>query len=89
MAIVDQLKGGTLSLKGNQGPVFETEGQRTTSNIQALASNNALKSSQDLISGRRYGKGRFTTFVSPSALDASGLPVGNVYKNSGPREGRY
>jgi hypothetical protein len=89
MAVVDQLKGGTLSLKGNQGPIFETEGQRTTSDIQALSGNNALKSSQDLISGRRYGKGRFTTFVSPSSLDASGLPVGPEYKKSGPREGRY
>jgi hypothetical protein len=89
MAIVDQLKGGTLNLKGNQGPIFETEGQRTTSNIQALSQNNTLKSSQDLISGRRYGKGRFTVFVSPSSLDASGLPVGPEYKNSGPREGRY
>jgi hypothetical protein len=89
MAISDQLKSGTLSLKGNQGPIFETEGQRTTSNIQALVGNNALKSSQDLLSGRRYGKGRFTTFVPPSTLDASGLPVGTEYKNSGPKEGRY
>jgi len=88
-AVVDQLKGGTLSLKGNPGPTFETEGQRTTSDIQASAKNNLLKSSQDLISGRRYGKGRFTTFVSPSSLDANGLPVGAEYKNSGPREGRY
>lgn len=89
MPVIDQLKGGNLSLKGVQGPTFETEGQRTTSNIQAKAQNNLLKSSQDLISGRRYGKGRFTTFVSPSALDANGLPVGSEYKNSGPKEGRY
>lgn len=89
MPVIDQLKGGNLSLKGIQGPIFETEGQRTTSDIQASAQNNLLKSSQDLISGRRYGKGRFTTFVSPSSLDASGLPVGSEYKNSGPKEGRY
>ena len=89
MPVIDQLKGGNLSLKGNQGPIFEIEGQRTTSDIQALAQNNLLRSSQDLISGRRYGKGRFTTFVSPSSLDANGLPVGREYKTAGPKEGRY
>lgn len=48
-----------LSLKGQQGPNFENEGQRTTSDIQALVSSgNALDTSgtnggsQDLIKGR-------------------------------------
>lgn len=89
MAIADQLKGGTLSLKGNPGPNFENEGQKVTSNIQALAGNNILKSSQDMTLGRKYGKGRFTTFVPPSTLDANGMPVGTAYKNRGPKEGRY
>jgi hypothetical protein len=78
-----------LGLGGKQGPNFENEGQRATSDIQALAKNNQLTSSQDLLKGRFYGKGRFTTFVSPSKLDANGLPVGEVYKNKGPQEGRY
>ena len=49
----------------------------------------SLKSSQDLLTGRFYGKGRFTTFVSPSTLDNNGIPVGKVYKDKGPQEGRY
>jgi hypothetical protein len=42
-----------------------------------------------MITGRIYGKGRFTVFVPPSKLDNNGIPVGNVYKNSGPKDGRY
>jgi len=78
-----------LGLQGKNQPSFENVGQMTTSDIQAKSQNNILKSSQDLLTGRKYGKGRFTTFVSPSRLDASGLPVGNVYKDKGPKEGRY
>ena len=89
MAILDKLKNSQLGLKGEQGPNFENEGQRTTSNIQALAKNNNLQSSQDMITGRKYGKGRFTTFVPASTLDANGVPVGGSYKDKGPKEGRY
>lgn len=78
-----------LGLNGKKGPEFENESQFATSDIQALVKNNTLKSSQDLLTGRFYGKGRFTTFVSPSKFDNSGLPIGNVYKNKGPKEGRY
>lgn len=83
-----------LGLAGNKGPEFENESQRTTSNIQALSTNNVLKSSQDLLSGRKYGTGRFTVFVQPSALDTGGNPFypainGGTYKNKGPREGMY
>lgn len=81
-----------FSQLGNQGrPLsnFENIGQLTTSDIQAKAKNNALVASQDMITGRLYGKGRFTVFVAPSRLDANGMPVGNVYKNSGPKDGRY
>lgn len=78
-----------LGLGGKSGPNFENVGQLTTSDIQALAKNNALQSSQDLITGRFYGKGRFTTFISPSILDNNGIPVGKVYKDKGPKEGRY
>lgn len=89
MGLLDKLKNSILGLRGLPGPTFETESQRTTSDIQALTNKNLLKSSQDLLTGRRYGKGRFTTFVPPSKLDASGLPVGTEYKNAGPKEGRY
>ena len=81
-----------FSQLGNQGkplPNFENVGQLTTSDIQAKAKNNALQSSQDMITGRIYGKGRFTVFIPPSKLDNNGMPVGNVYKNSGPKDGRY
>lgn len=99
MSIIDQLQGGTLSLNGNLGPNFENVGQITTSNIQAKASNNALQSSQDLLTGRRYGTGRFTVFVPASQPPVSapdnfvGRPfypsLGGPYKDKGPRDGRY
>jgi len=78
-----------LGLAGQSGPTFESVGQTTTSDIQAKASNNMLQSSQDLLTGRRYGKGRFTVFVPASQLDGNGMPIGDVYKNKGPKEGRY
>jgi hypothetical protein len=74
---------------GKQLATFENVSQKTTSDIQALASNNTLKSSQDLLTGRSYGKGRFTVFVPASTLDGNGLPIGSVYKDKGPKEGRY
>lgn len=78
-----------LGLQGKTQPPFESVEQMTTSDIQARAKNNLLQSSQDLLTGRRYGKGRFTVFVPASTLDGNGLPIGAVYRNSGPREGRY
>jgi len=78
-----------LGLQGKTQPSFENVGQMTTSDIQAKAQNNILQSSQDLLTGRRYGKGRFTVFVPASTLDGNGLPIGDVYKNKGPKEGRY
>lgn len=89
MGLFDKLKDSIFGLKGQPGPIFETEAQRSTSDIQALVNQNLLQSSQDLLTGRRYGKGRFTTFVSPSKLDNSGLPVGPEYRKAGPKEGRY
>lgn len=99
MAIINQLQGGTLSLNGNPGSNFENIGQKTTSNIQALVSNNALKGSQDLLTGRKYGTGRFTVFVLQSQPPVSvpdqfvGRPyypsLGGPYKDKGPRGGRY
>jgi hypothetical protein len=99
MSIINQLQGGTLSLNGKQGPNFENIGQKTSSNIQALVRNNALKQSQDLLTGRIYGKGRFTVFTSPSQPPVSvpdqfvGRPfypsLGGPYASKGPREGRY
>lgn len=78
-----------FGMGGNPGPTFENESQRTTSNIQALATNNNLRSSQDLISGRFYGTGRFTVFQSPSVLDMNGTIIGGSYRDNGPRDGRY
>jgi hypothetical protein len=91
-----RLEFSQLGLKGQQGPNFENESQLRTSDVQALASNNILKSSQDLISGRKYGTGRFSVFVAPSSLDTNSNPfypslggTNAVYKNKGPKEGRY
>lgn len=81
-----------FSRLGNQGKpleTFESVGQMTTSDIQAKAKNNVLQASQDLLTGRRYGKGRFTVFVPASTLDGNGVPIGDVYKDKGPKEGRY
>jgi hypothetical protein len=79
----------SLGLGGKQGATFESVSQQSTSDIQALAKNNLLQSSQDLLTGRKYGKGRFSVFVPASTLDNNGIPVGKVYKNNGPKEGRY
>jgi hypothetical protein len=84
-----RLEFSQLGLQGKTQPAFESVSQMATSDIQALASNNTLKASQDLLTGRKYGKGRFTVFVPASQLDGSGVPIGNVYKDQGPREGRY
>ena len=88
-----------LGLGGNKGPIFETEAQRDTSDIHASTQNQSLKASQDLLTGRKYGTGRFTVFVAPSEPPIS-VPnafagrayypsLGGPYKNKGPREGRY
>lgn len=99
MPIINQLNGNTpqgLSLQGQQGPNFESETQRTTSDIQALVNTGgALQRSQDLLTGRTVG-----SFLTPpsnppvSAPDAFvGRPyypsLGGVYKDKGPRDGRY
>jgi hypothetical protein len=78
-----------LGLQGKTQPSFESVSQMSTSDIQARAQNNKIISSQDLLTGIKYGKGRFTVFVPASQLDGNGLPIGNVYKNKGPKEGRY
>lgn len=73
MALFEKLKNnGTLSLKGQTGPTFENEGQRTSSNIQALTKNNVLIESQDLVSGRTYSNSSNRVKISPSSLDLNG-----------------
>ena len=90
MSIRNQLNGSTpqgLSLQGQQGPNFE---------IQALVNTGGtLQKSQDLLTGRTVGS-FFTPPSNPpvSSPDAfSGLPyypsLGGVYKDKGPRDGRY
>jgi hypothetical protein len=78
-----------LGLGGKPGATFESVSQQSTSNIQALAKDNLLQSSQDLLTGRKYGRGRFSVFVPASTLDGNGIPIGGVYKDKGPKEGRY
>ena len=98
MPIINQLNGPTpqgLSLQGQPGPNFENETQRTTSDIQALANSNILQASQDLLIGRRH-----TSFYArPSDPPVSfpdafvGRPyypaLGGMYKDKGPKEGKY
>jgi|APFre7841882793_1041355.scaffolds.fasta_scaffold01226_2 hypothetical protein len=87
--LLKRLEFSKLGNAGKPFPNFENIDQKTTSDIQALASNNALKASQDMLTGRKYGTGRFTVFVPASQLDGSGVPIGNVYKDKGPKDGRY
>lgn len=98
MSIRNQLNGTTpqgLSLQGQPGPNFENEGQRTTSNIQALVNSNALQASQDLLTGRAQG-----SFLTPQSNPPVSVPdsfagrpyypsLGGPYRDRGPRDGRY
>lgn len=70
--LIDKLPSSPLGLKGKPGPNFENVFQKSTSDIQALASNNALKSSQDMITGRTYGRGNNIVKVPASRLDLGG-----------------
>ena len=98
MSIRNQLNAPTpqgLSLQGQQGPNFENEGQRTTSDIQALAQSGALVKSQDLLTGRLVNS--FLTLPSNPPVSAPDAFVGRpyypslngVYRDKGPRDGRY
>ena len=90
MSIISQLNGNTpqdLSLRGQKGPEFESEGQSTTSDIQALVSNNALVTSgpnggsQDLIKGRtitRRGLVPGGSFFAPPSNPPVSVPDANV-----------
>jgi len=98
MPIRNQLNGTTpqgLSLQGQQGPNFENEGQRTTSDIQALVNSNALQASQDLLTGRVQG-----SFLTPPSQPPVSVPnnfagrpfypsLGGPYRDRGPVDGRY
>jgi hypothetical protein len=42
-----------------------------------------------MLTGRRYGKGKFSAFAPPSALDNAAKPVNGLYSSKGPKEGRY
>jgi len=98
MSIRNQLNGATpqgLSLQGQPAPNFENEGQRTTSDIQALVNSNALQASQDLLTGRVQG-----SFLTPQSNPTVSVPnnfagrpyypsLGGVYKDRGPRDVRY
>lgn len=98
MPIINQVNGTTpqgLSLQGQPGPNFENEGQRTTSDIQALVNSNALQASQDLLTGRVQG-----SFLTPQSNPPVSVPnnfagrpyypsLGGVYKDKGPIDGRY
>lgn len=92
MPIRDQLNGTTpqdLSLSGQAGPNFENEGQRTTSDIQALVSNGALVAgpndgSQDLLKGRTITRrglgvgGAAASYLRPPSNPPVSFPDANV-----------
>jgi hypothetical protein len=81
MALFDKLRNsGTLSLRGNNGPTFENEGQRASSTIQALTNHNTLIESQDLRTGRTYGNSPNRIRVSPSKLNLNGTTNSNWLK---------
>ncbi len=99
MSIRNQLNAPTpqgLSLQGQQGPNFENETQRTTSEIQALVNNGGiLQKSQDLLTGRTVG-----SFFTPPSNPPVSFPdafvggpyypsLGGTYRNRGPQDGRY
>lgn len=79
--LIDKLPSSPLGLKGKPGPIFEDIFQKSTSDIQALSTNNSLKSSQDMILGRTYGKGSNITKVPPSRLDLGGQTPKQYTKN--------
>jgi hypothetical protein len=94
MALLDKLKFSKYSLKGQPGPNFENVGQKTTSDIQALAPNGELLKSQDLLSGRKVGSNLAVSNPPVSAPDNfAGQPfypaLGGTYSQKGPKEGRY
>ena len=70
-------KTSKLGLKGQNGPEFENEGQKTTSDIQALANGGALIDSQDMLKGRIYAVGYKPAFAPPSQLDLNGQTPDN------------
>ncbi len=72
MGLLQLLPTSKFGLGGKPGPEFENERQKSTSNIQALVKGQSLASSQDIITGRSYGKGKFTAFAPPSQLDLNG-----------------
>ena len=79
--LIDKLPESPLGLKGKPGPIFESVFQKSTSDIQALSTNNNLKSSQDMILGRTYGKGVNITKAPPSRLDLGGQTPKEYTKN--------
>lgn len=72
MGLLQLLPTSKFGLGGKPGPEFENVNQKSTSNIQALVKGQALVSSQDMTSGRSYGKGKFTAFAPASQLDLDG-----------------
>jgi len=100
MPIIDQLdstNGSSLSLLGEQGPTFESESERATSQIQAFVEGGSLTDSEDLYYGRTIGPTSLFCLDSEPPVsvpdDFIGLPyypsLGGPYSQVGPSEGRY
>ena len=79
--LIDKLPESPLGLRGKPGPIFESVFQKSTSDIQALSTNNRLKSSQDMVLGRTYGKDNNITKVPPPRLDLGGQTPKEYTKN--------
>jgi hypothetical protein len=100
MPIIDQLDDSNLcipNIQDNTGPNFENEADKVSSIIHAGYGDDGSLTSEDLLTGRRYGQQ--TTFAPPSQPPVS-IPDnylfgpyypsrGGSYKNTGPAKGRY
>lgn len=101
MALLDLLLNGPtpmgLSLTGEPGPTFESEGDAPYSTIQAYVEGRTLVDSDDLYNGIDIGP--VLTFIPDSQPPVSvpdnfiGLPyypsLGGTYTDKGPAEGIY
>jgi hypothetical protein len=102
MPIIDQLDDSGLcipNIKDIPGPNFENEADRVSSIIHAGYGEDGRLTSEDLLTGRRYGS-QMSAFATPSQPPVSVYDKyvfrpefasirGGSYKNKGPIKGRY
>lgn len=102
MPIIDQLDDSDFcipNIQNNTGPNFENEADRVSSIIHAGKGDDGAYTSEDLLTGRRYGP-QLQFFKQPSQPPVSVFNMyvfspefasirGGSYKNKGPIKGRY